>query len=158
MSGGEQEISLVGNLGGTHCWDQVPKIRVCKFRWCGFVGMGRQLQTLDLVFIITGAGCWSERTIVHEFIHAFGFHHEQVRPDRDNYVEIIYENIPGDKVNNFNLFTGSLTYGVQYDGFSVMHYGSKAFSNYAFGNGNTIESKVLVFELRDHASIKSSCF
>ena len=21
MSGGEQEISLVGNLGGTHCWD-----------------------------------------------------------------------------------------------------------------------------------------
>ena len=61
-------------------------------------------------------------------------------------------------MHNFNLFTGSLTYGVQYDGFSVMHYGSKAFSNYAFGNGNTIESKVLVLELRDHASIKSSCF
>ena len=146
MSGGEQEISLVGNLGGTHCWDQVPKIRVCKFRWCGFVGMGRQLQTLDLVFIITGGGCWFERTIVHEFIHAFGFHHEQVRPDRDNYVEIIYENIPENLVSNFNLFTGSLTYGVQYDGFSVMHYGSRAFTTDSFGNGNTIESKVL-FEL-----------
>ena len=100
----------------------------------------------DLLFrfllVIIGGGCWWEDTVVHEFIHAFGFHHEQVRPDRDNYVEIIYENIPEDKVGNFNLFTGSYTYGVQYDGFSVMHYGSKAFSNYSFGNGNTIESKV----------------
>ena len=49
-------------------------------------------------------------------------------------------------MHNFNLFTGSLTYGVQYDGFSVMHYGSKAFTTNSFGNGNTIESKVL-FEL-----------
>ena len=97
-------------------------------------------------FIIAGGGCWFERTIVHEFIHAFGFHHEQVRPDRDNYVEIIFENIPQDKVSNFNLFTGSLTFGVDYDGYSVMHYTSTSFSNYSYGNGNTIESKVL-FEL-----------
>ena len=94
---------------------------------------------------ITGGGCWFEDTVVHEFIHAFGFHHEQVRPDRDNFIEIIYENIPGDKVHNFNLFTGSRTFGVQYDGFSVMHYSSKAFSNYSYGNGNTIESKVCTF-------------
>ena len=101
----------------------------------------------DLKFsVIAGGGCWWEDTVVHEFIHAFGFHHEQVRPDRDNYVEIIYENIPEDKAHNFNLFTGSRTYGVEYDGFSVMHYSSTAFSNFSFGNGNTIESKVL-FEL-----------
>ena len=97
----------------------------------------------DLKFsVIAGGGCWWEDTVVHEFIHAFGFHHEQVRPDRDNYVEIIYENIPEDKAHNFNLFTGSRTFGVEYDGFSVMHYSSTAFSNYSFGNGNTIESKV----------------
>ena len=108
--------------------------------------MALQEQTLDLVFIITGGGCWFEDTVVHEFIHAFGFHHEQVRPDRDNYVEIIFENIPQDKVSNFNLFTGSLTFGVDYDGYSVMHYTSTSFSNYSYGNGNTIESKVL-FEL-----------
>ena len=103
----------------------------------------------DLLFrfllVIIGGGCWWEDTVVHEFIHAFGFHHEQVRPDRDNYVEIVYENIPEDKVHNFNLFTGSRTFGVQYDGFSVMHYSSKAFSNYSYGNGNTIESKVCTF-------------
>ena len=105
----------------------------------------------DLLFrfllVIIGGGCWWEDTVVHEFIHAFGFHHEQVRPDRDNYVEIVYENIPEDKVHNFNLFTGSRTFGVQYDGFSVMHYSSKAFSNYSFGNGNTIESKVCTFSV-----------
>ena len=94
-------------------------------------------------FIIAGGGCWFDRTIVHEFIHAFGFHHEQVRPDRDNYVEIIYENIPEYLVHNFDLFTGSLTFGVDYDGRSVMHYRSKDFSTYSYGNGNTIESKVV---------------
>ena len=94
-------------------------------------------------FIIAGGECWSERTVVHEFIHAFGFHHEQNRPDRDNYVEIIYENIPEDLFPQFDLFTGSLTFGVDYDGKSVMHYSSRAFTNDSFGNGNTIESKVL---------------
>ena len=94
-------------------------------------------------FIIVGGGCWFERTIVHEFIHAFGFHHEQNRPDRDNYVEIIYENIPEDLFSQFDLWTGSLTFGVDYDGKSVMHYSSRAFTNDSFGNGNTIESKVL---------------
>ena len=89
--------------------------------------------------IIPGGGCWWKDTVVHEFIHAFGFHHEQVRPDRDNYVEIIYANILDDKKHNFNIFTGSETFGVEYDGKSVMHYKSNSFSN---GNGNTIESKV----------------
>ena len=124
------------------------KFYVCGFAGVGIFGSGTHRPHFHRFFLaIIGGGCWWEDTVVHEFIHAFGFHHEQVRPDRDNYVEIIYENIPEAYVNNFNLFTGSLTYGVQYDGFSVMHYTSKAFSNNAFGNGNTIESKVLVFEL-----------
>ena len=118
----------------------------------GYFWVRYQNLNLSVFFIIAGFGCWFEDTVVHEFIHAFGFHHEQVRPDRDNYVEIIYENIPGDKVHNFNLFTGSHTYGVQYDGFSVMHYSSTAFSNFSFGNGNTIESKVS-FELMNKTNI-----
>ena len=46
--------------------------------------------------ISIGSGCGMHFIVVHEILHALGFYHEQSRYDRNNYVEIMWENIkPG---------------------------------------------------------------
>lgn len=75
-------------------------------------------------------GCFRFFTIVHEFIHAIGFHHMQNSYDRDHYVRVNWENVrPGD-VNSFDLrpSTQISHFNVPYDVGSVMHYGPNAFS------------------------------
>ena len=80
---------------------------------------------------------------MHEFIHAIGFYHEHVRPDRDDYVKIHWENIKnGTNNTNFWIAEDSLTFNTTYDGHSVMHYSRKAFSN---NTKDTIQSIVNIF-------------
>lgn len=40
-----------------------------------------------------GAFCDHIAIVEHEILHALGFFHEQSRHDRDDYVEIVFENI-----------------------------------------------------------------
>ena len=68
------------------------------------------------------------RTIQHEFIHALGQFHVQSRPDRDQYVTIMWDNIKQGKEHNFKKHTGSLTYNVPYDPKSFMHYSPYGFA------------------------------
>ncbi|MGH0155974.1 UNVERIFIED_CONTAM: hypothetical protein FKN15_031481 [Acipenser sinensis] len=49
---------------------------------------GMQLVSLDVKCMQSGKG-----TIIHEFIHALGFWHEQARSDRDQFVTISWANI-----------------------------------------------------------------
>ena len=72
----------------------------------------------------TGGTCYTEKVIIHEFIHAIGFTHEQNRHDRDSYVDVKYENIKGGEGNgNYKKRNSDwLTYETPYDGKSVMHY------------------------------------
>ena len=113
-------------------------VKVQKNTGCySLVGMngGQQLMSL-------ATGCFTQRTVVHEFIHAFGFFHEHMRTDRDNHVQINFDNISPGQENNFQIFPGTTDIN-EYDGLSVMHYSGKAFSS----NGlYTIESIVIYFD------------
>ena len=105
---------------------------------CGSSNVGKLpgagKQTIRIV-------CFRRRTILHEFIHAFGFTHEQNRPDRDDYVEIHEDNIDPAAIGNFQKDNGyEQTYFVRYDFKSIMHYHTKAFSKN--GYQKTITSKI----------------
>jgi len=75
-------------------------------------------------------GCLYHGTVVHELMHAIGFHHEQNRPDRDSYIRVHMENIEEDQRHNFDKLTASNseTFGTSYDLDSVMQYENHAFS------------------------------
>uniref|UniRef100_A0A3B1JIE5 Metalloendopeptidase n=1 Tax=Astyanax mexicanus TaxID=7994 RepID=A0A3B1JIE5_ASTMX len=106
------------------------------------VGMRGGMQTLSI-----GDGCAFLSTVEHEFLHCLGFNHEQSRYDRDDYVEIVTENIIAGhpQLHNFDKesMQSSTTQGTPYDYTSVMHYGQDAFTN---GNGNTILTQVPRFQ------------
>ena len=77
--------------------------------------------------ITLGPDCMDKGTIIHEFIHAFGFFHEHVRADRDDYIEIKWDKIKKmteDEQYQYALQKDSISYGLPYDGGSIMHYPS----------------------------------
>nr|XP_019934162.1 PREDICTED: high choriolytic enzyme 1-like [Paralichthys olivaceus] len=88
-----------------------------------YVGRRGYAQTLSL----DRQGCLYHSTVQRELLHALGFHHEQCRSDRDQYIRILWENIqPGleyafDKIDTLNMDT-------PYDYSSVMQYERFAFS------------------------------
>ncbi|KAJ2946479.1 hypothetical protein O0L34_g12527 [Tuta absoluta] len=78
----------------------------------------------------SGRGCFRHGTIVHELLHSLGFYHMQSSPDRDDYIDVKWENIHEPARHNFrkyNTFSVS-DFGVGYDYDSVLHYGRRAFS------------------------------
>ncbi|XP_070574803.1 zinc metalloproteinase nas-4-like isoform X2 [Ptychodera flava] len=77
---------------------------------------------------VGGACNWSRGVIMHEMMHAAGFHHEQTRLDRDNYVTIYWQNIQRGLEFNFQKYALD-TQGTSYDYASIMHYPRNAFSS-----------------------------
>ncbi len=86
-----------------------------------FVGMRGGMQIINIV-------SWDDKfIIVHELGHCLGLWHEQSRPDRDTYVEIIYGNIQAGKEGNFAIKNDAYSNG-PYDFDSIMHYNQCTFS------------------------------
>ena len=100
---------------------------IIKGDWAGCyatIGKARQAQ-LNL-----GPHCMNRETILHEVMHILGFFHEQSREDRDDYVEVLFDNINPAYKGNFDKYTSAYInhMGAPYDYCSIMHYPSDAFS------------------------------
>ncbi|CAI8019322.1 Bone morphogenetic protein 1 homolog [Geodia barretti] len=82
--------------------------------------------------ISLGSGCTTISKYLHEIGHVIGFWHEQSRPDRDEYIRILTENMNPGTQSNFRIQEEIDSMGVGYDYNSIMHYSSTT-----FGSGRT---------------------
>ena len=75
------------------------------------------------------SSCTNVPTILHELGHVIGFWHEQSRPDRDAYIQVLNENIFSRRAHNFRKLEEDQvnSLGVGYDYNSIMHYDHDAF-------------------------------
>ena len=91
-------------LDAPGCWSQV----------------GRQggLQKIQLSHIL----CYTKERITHEIYHSIGFYHEHTRYDRDQHVEVHDNCIRQGAKKDYKVNPTAETYGIPYDGRSIMHY------------------------------------
>lgn len=118
---------------------------------CSFVGRRRGQQALSL-----GSGCLRFGIITHELGHAVGFWHEQNRPDRSIYVDVIYDNVERQRELNFALKSRKeiTTFDQIYDYKSIMHYGSNFFNK---NGGDTIRQKPgSTFDMQNYGNVNNN--
>ncbi|XP_067113967.1 bone morphogenetic protein 1-like isoform X1 [Osmerus mordax] len=97
---------------------------------CSYVGRrGGGPQAISI-----GKNCDKFGIVVHELGHVIGFWHEHTRPDRDEHVSIIRDNIqPGQEYNFLKMEPGEVhSLGEGYDFDSIMHYARNTFSRGIF--------------------------
>jgi len=78
---------------------------------------------------LAARGCVYPGIVAHELGHTIGLHHEQCRPDRDDYVTIEENNVQKGMLENFDETKDTSTFGMKYDYCSLMHYGATAFGH-----------------------------
>ena len=94
--------------------------------------------------------CFSKGHAIHEIGHSIGLWHEHSRPDRDEFIEVLFEHIKKAKQDNFGKLTQEkfeLVPDVGYDIESIMHFGPYAFSK----DDNDPDKKTI--QLKDSAPL-----
>ncbi|KAG8580046.1 hypothetical protein GDO81_007106 [Engystomops pustulosus] len=97
-----------------------------------YIGRLGGMQSLGLNM----PNCIKYNLIQHELMHALGFYHEHTRRDRDNYIEVMWQNIPPVHHLLFKLDDGNIQ-NMPYDYSSIMHY-----SNYVYSKEPGLPSMV----------------
>mmetsp|Transcript_9315 Transcript_9315/g.17180 ORF Transcript_9315/g.17180 Transcript_9315/m.17180 type:complete len:518 (+) Transcript_9315:81-1634(+) len=105
-------IQSNGRRSGGGCWSDT-----------GMVSGWGSNQKMNL----QAPGCDNCGTAIHEMLHAMGMAHEQSRPDRDEFIQILWPNIRPGMESQFTKISKADT-DRSYDIMSIMHYSSKSFS------------------------------
>jgi hypothetical protein len=105
----------IPNLGG-------PTTNTHESSASQFLGRHHGMQ---LIFCGDGAKAGS---IIHEIGHAFGLAHEQNREDRNQFVDIHWDNIPLEERSQFSQNHHGTEDTGPYDFASIMHYGAFAYA------------------------------
>jgi astacin len=128
----------------TRIWSEQTAIKFIASEFLGGATSGVALDPWPLVFVdgkvcsshigyqnrrqkvTVGAGCDLAR-VLHETGHAIGLFNEHTRPDRDDYIEVLHENIEEGMEFNFAINSAADT-ARPYDYASIMHCGGFIFS------------------------------
>jgi len=126
------ELSTVSCVKFVPWTDQRDFVRIYSGSGC-FSNVGRQSleQTLSLTRYVnaTTGHCIFRSIVVHEFLHAAGFWHEHTRLDRDDYLNIFWDNVDPKQMHNFNKVNTKFAQTIgKYDYVSVMQYSATSFS------------------------------
>lgn len=116
----------------------LPYLNVSSSACSSFVGKQRQLIVTGGVkqydgqdVIITSECAFDKGKIIHELGHVFGFWHEHTRADRDEYVEVLHENIRTGAEAFYNILPNNEwdNLSTPYDLGSIMHYALDDFTS-----------------------------
>lgn len=87
--------------------------------YLGRVGGRQQVSLADFAF-----SSFTNRTIIHEILHALGMRHEHTRTDRNSHVIVNYSNLTSSGSANFQIPSTNYYQQGAYDFNSIMGYGS----------------------------------
>ncbi|MEE9321592.1 MAG: M12 family metallopeptidase [Granulosicoccus sp.] len=139
VDAGLPAISRIAILEAVKQWNAVSGITLYE------TGRGTANPS-DYIRFQTGPGCasWVGRqggeqevwiapscsagSVMHEIGHALGLEHEHTRSDRDQHIQINWDNIDPEKWHNFDKAPASAELLGDYDYDSIMHYGRTNFS------------------------------